>query len=172
MDTLAMIDAEETRLLTQLAEVRAAKAVLKRVCGLADPPHGQTGLGALHLAAGPVVTAREATAQENLPPPPPSVSAEAPPGKPEPRPSSDESGRKKTGPAPTLHLRVARFMLEHGTHGVSGMVAAGVGSQPAINETINRHPTWFQKTGPSLKAPWELTEAGRAAVTAASSSAS
>lgn len=153
MDTLAMIDAEETRLLTQLAEVRAAKAVLKRVCGLADPPHG------------PTVVLPE--------PPPPSVPAEAPPGKPEPRQPASGPGKKR-GPAPDAGrpLRIARFLLDHGPKRVGEMEAAGVAPQPRINAELKTHATWFQKTGPSLRAPWELTEAGREAVTVAASSAS
>ena len=156
MDTLAMIDAEETRLLTQLAEVRAAKAVLKRVCGLTDPPHGPTGL---------------------LPePPPPSVPAEAPPGKPEPRPRTGESG-KKPGPKTGQHtqnrcLAIARHLLAAGPQRVGALAAVGgLGSQPVINQTVRDSP-WFRKAGPNLMDPWALTEAGRAAVTAAASSAS
>lgn len=149
-----MIDAEETRLLTQLAEVRAAKAVLKRVCGLTDPPHG------------PSVPAEA--------PPAPAPAPKEPPGKPEPRPRPSGPGRTKPGPAGDMDrpLRVARFLAENGPHRVGEMDAAGVSPQPAINAVFKSHPSWFRKTGPGLRCPWEVTEAGRAAATAASSSAS
>jgi hypothetical protein len=89
---------------------------------------------------------------------------EVPPGKPEPRPRErSEPGARNAVP---LVTRVARFLAEKGPHRVGGMVAAGVGSQPNINAELKTHSTWFRKTGPGLKDPWTVTEAGRAAATA------
>lgn len=52
-DPYAALDAEEARLLAELAEVRSAKATLRRVLGLADPPHGPVGLPAEEPAGKP-----------------------------------------------------------------------------------------------------------------------
>lgn len=79
--TISVLDDEETRLLKELADVRTAKAVLRRVCGATDPPHGPTGLlPDVPETPGFVITAREAT------------TAKERPGKPAPRPASDGSG--------------------------------------------------------------------------------
>lgn len=139
METLAKLNVEETRLLTELAQVRAAKAVLRRVCGLTDPPHG------------------------------PSVSAEAPavaeelPGKPEPRPSSGEPGVNARGQHPDRARLIARAILARGPMRTGEIAACQGITQPTTSSILKRYGEWFRHTTDSPLGPWELTEAGRAA---------
>lgn len=141
-DLLATLDAEETRLLTQLAEVRTTLATLRRLTGTPPPPHGPVGL--------------------------PTPLAETPPGKAEARPSSDGPGERPAGRPrdPDRPLAIARALLAGPL--TTGELGAAVGLPlSSLHRELMRpiDPPWWGKQGNQLS-PWELTPAGRAAAAA------
>lgn len=153
-DPYARLDAEESRLLAELAEVRAAKATLRRVCGLSDPPHGP----AVVAESVAVPAAARATA------PPTPRTGEGSPGKPEPRPASDGSG-KEPGSRARDPGRLAKALR---------LLAAGPSTSESLAEKLGcavstvclllkSRPDLVHKPGGNRKAPWELTPEGRAA---------
>lgn len=141
---MTRLDAEETRLLTELAEVRAAKATLRRVCGLADVPHGPT------LAAEPT--------PPPTPPERPVKPTDRTPGKAEARPSSD-------GPGYDGHRRKMLALLAAGPLSRKAILDR-CGIPKGSSAEVFGHP-WFRKAGPEKTAPWELTPEGRAAAASA-----
>lgn len=161
-DLLARLDAEETRLLTELAEVRAAKATLRRVCGVVDAPHGPTGFAETIRATVPEVFAPVPAAARVTPPPAP---PEGSPGKPEPRPATVSASGNRPGRKPdtTLPPRVAAAMLG-GPKRMKDLEAACGATGPKIGRVLNANPHLFRQADPTNRlSPWELTEAGRVA---------
>jgi len=137
-DPLAALDAEETRLLTELAQVRSAKATLRRVCGSVDPPHGP--LAALDAE-------------------------ETPPGKPVARPPTGEPGTEPRGRPrdPGRPLRIARAMLAGPLSHTDLLAATGeptASLHRALTDPVCR--AWWRKQGGHY-GRWELTPEGRAA---------
>lgn len=147
-DPMTRLDAEETRLLTELAEVRAAKATLRRLCGLADPPRGAQVVAEPH---------------------------EPTPGKAEARPSPAAGRTGRVGPGYTPAGRKADPER-------LGKVLAALATGPLTSEQLGKRvdcsaitartlclswPNLIQKPNGNRKAPWELTEAGRAAAASA-----
>jgi hypothetical protein len=172
VDPLAMLDAEETRLLTQLAEVRTAKSTLRRVCGLTDPPHGPIGTpGDLR---GPVATAPPAGCVADLPrePAPPPPAEETPPGKPTPRPATHRGGDRGLSQVDERRQRIRDLLATAGSMRNSEISERLNIPQGSLGKLLGHE--WFEKTpGPDsvMTRPWALTEAGRAAATAPTSSA-
>lgn len=150
-DLLARLDAEETRLLTELAEVRAAKATLRRVCGLADPPHGPVGLPA---EPTPVPPARDATPQE-----PPAGKAAA-----RPSPAANEPG-KRAGRKPDAErpLLIARALLAGPKTSGELMAATGMPAATFTREIRQGADRGLWRKQGNKMSPWELTPEGRAA---------
>lgn len=152
-DITAALDAEETRLLTQLAEVRSAKATLRRLLGLTEPPHGPTEF---------VAEIREAAPSPPTPAPAPTVApapaapvAETEPGKPDARPATPTAGGWAE--------RMAAAIAGHGPQR-AGQLAALLGWTAAtVSGRLTSRPDLFRKQPGNLLAAWELTEAGRAA---------